>query len=107
MSGKLHSEEISKLDLEITKLSDQISTLNMELKKKKQLRRGLVSQRLKGTEKQKSDAETIVEKIERKRKGKESERILTRASERLTMGTKTFNKPCKKADAKLPKPNPE
>ena len=98
MSGKLHSEEISKLDLEIAKLSDQISTLNMELQKKKQLRRRLVSQRLKGTEKQKSDAETIVEKIERKRKGKESERILTRASERLTMGTKTFNKPCKKAD---------
>ena len=98
MSGDSHSKEISKLDLEITKLSDQISTLNMELQKKKQLRRRLVSQRLKGTEKQKSDAETIVEKIERKRKGKESKRILTRASERLTMGTKTFNKPCKKAD---------
>ena len=94
-----NSQKIKKLDLEISKLMKQISTLNKELVKKENLKRKLEKERDKDMEDlQAPDVKTVhVEKV-KKEKDKERTRILTRASERLTMGTKTFNKPCKKAD---------
>lgn len=94
-----NSQKIKKLDLEISKLMKQISTLNRELVKKENLKRKLEKESDKDMGGLQAPVVKTghVEKV-KKEKDKERTRILTRASERLTMGTKTFNKPCKKAD---------
>ncbi len=74
-----------QLDNDIRSLKSQISKLTSELRKKEAQKRELIKKR----------------KVKSPRKSGRSSherRILTRASERLTMGTKTFNKKCKKSD---------
>ena len=74
-----------QLDNDIRSLKSQISKLTSELRKKEAQKRELIKKR----------------KVKSPRKSGRSSherRTLTRASERLTMGTKTFNKKCKKSD---------
>ena len=73
-----------QLDNDIRSLKSQISKLTSELRKKEAQKRELIKKRKSSPRKS--------------RRSSHERRILTRASERLTMGTKTFNKKCKKSD---------
>jgi hypothetical protein len=74
-----------QLDNDIRSLKSQISKLTSELKKKEDQKRELIKKKSRKTKFSRSSHER-------------KSRILTKASERLTMGTKTFNKKCKKLD---------
>ena len=85
MSRRSTSVDEKQLDNDIHSLKSQISKLTSELKKKEKQKRNLIQKRSREVKSRRSSHER-------------KSRILTKASERLTMGTKTFNKKCKKSD---------
>ena len=85
MSRRSTSIDEKQLDNDIHSLKSQISKLTSELKKKEKQKRNLIQKRSREVKSRRSSHER-------------KSRILTKASERLTMGTKTFNKKCKKSD---------
>ena len=85
MSRRSTSIDEKQLDNDIHSLKSQISKLTSELKIKEKQKRELIKKKSRKTKSSRSSQER-------------KSRILTRASERLTMGTKTFNKKCKKSD---------
>ena len=89
MRRRSTSIDEKQLDNDIHSLKSQISKLTSELKKKEKQKRNLIQKRLR---------KTTREVKSRRSSHERKSRILTKASERLTMGTKTFNKKCKKSD---------
>ena len=89
MSRRSSSIDEKQLDNDIHSLKSQISKLTSELKKKEKQKRNLIQKKLR---------KTTREVKSRRSSHERKSRILTKASERLTMGTKTFNKKCKKYD---------
>ena len=77
------------LDNEIDELREKIAELNSELKEKEKMREKMKKKKSKTSRKSIQTS---------KKRESEERRILTRAGERLKMGTKTFNKKCKKSD---------
>ena len=89
MSRRSTSIDEKQLDNDIHSLKSQISKLTSELRKKEKQKRNLIQKKLR---------KTTREVKSRRSSHERKSRILTKASERLTMGTKTFNKKCKKSD---------
>ena len=89
MSRRSSSIDEKQLDNDIHSFKSQISKLTSELKKKEKQKRNLIQKKLR---------KTTREVKSRRSSHERKSRILTKASERLTMGTKTFNKKCKKHD---------
>ena len=77
------------LDNEIDELREKIAELTSELKEKEEMREKMKKKKSKTSRKSIQTS---------KKRESEERRILTRAGERLKMGTKTFNKKCKKSD---------